>query len=106
MDHTLLIIQKLLKERHKEKQELTTALGYKTSSVFSDWLSGKNSSYKKKLPEIADFFGITTDQLLGSYPAEELGEAEFALMKEARDLSPEDKQDVLNFIKFLKSKKE
>lgn len=106
MDTTLLIIEKLLKERHIEKQELTAALGYKTSSVYSDWMSGKNSSYKKRLPAIADFFNISTDQLLGAYPAEELGETEFALMKEAKDLSPEDKQDVLNFIKFLKSKKE
>lgn len=106
MDTILLIIEELLKDRHIERHKLTAALGYKSSSVYSDWISEKNSSYKKRLPEIAEFFNISIEQLIGDFHAEELGETEFAFMKETKDLSPKDKQDVLNYIKYLKLKKE
>lgn len=36
-----------------------------SKNVFTDWKSGKNKSYHKHLPKIADFFGVTVDYLLG-----------------------------------------
>lgn len=34
-------------------------------SVYSAWKNGKNKSYFKYIPQIADFFGVSTDWLTG-----------------------------------------
>lgn len=44
--------------------------------AFTSWKSGKNSSYMKHLPQIADYLGVSVDYLLGKGPApSEVGEA-------------------------------
>lgn len=35
------------------------------SSTFGDWQAGRNKSYMKHLPQIADYFGVSADYLLG-----------------------------------------
>lgn len=63
MDQILCNIHKELNRQGKTQKDLCDFLGM-TESNFSLWNSGKNHSYKKKLPLIADFFGITQEQLL------------------------------------------
>lgn len=41
------------------------------SSIIGDWKSGRNKSYKKRLPEIADYFDVSTDYLLTGEPSEQ-----------------------------------
>ena len=69
--------------------------------------------------KLAKYFGVTTEYLLGEEKApekneppatnEELDKAldgvSFALYGEAKDLTIKEKQDVLKFIQFLKSKR-
>lgn len=57
-------IQELLRRSGRSQTELADFLGVR-KQVFSDWKAGRNSSYQKRLPEIAQFFGISVDELLG-----------------------------------------
>ena len=61
---TLYKISTLLSEQKKTQKQLTDFLGVK-KSTFSAWKSGRNSSYTKHIPQIADFLGVSTDYLLG-----------------------------------------
>lgn len=54
----------LLKEQNKSQKELCDHLGI-TKNAFTDWKAGRIKSYTKHLPQIADFFGVSVDYLLG-----------------------------------------
>lgn len=54
----------LLQSSKKKQKDLTDYLGI-TSNVFTDWKSGRIKSYNKYLPQIAEYFGVTVDYLLG-----------------------------------------
>lgn len=54
----------LLKEQKKSQKELCDYLGI-TKNAFTDWKSGRIKSYTKHLPQIAEFFGVSVDYLLG-----------------------------------------
>lgn len=55
----------LLKEQHKTQKELAEYLGM-TKSAFSGWKSRSNTSYKKYIGQIAIFFDVSVDYLLGN----------------------------------------
>ena len=57
-------ITSLLKEQKRTQKELCTFLGL-NQVAFSEWKSGKSKSYTKYLPQIAEFFGCSVDDLLG-----------------------------------------
>lgn len=58
------IITQLLKDEGKTQKELCERIGI-SGNVFTDWKSGRLNSYKKYLPEIADYLGVSVDYLLG-----------------------------------------
>ena len=62
---TLQIILDELNKQNKNQKELCDFLGIKKSN-FSDWKKGKSKSYKKYLPEIAQFFNVQVDHLIDS----------------------------------------
>lgn len=57
-------ISLLLKEKHISQKELCFKLGL-AQQAFTNWKNGNNDSYKKYLPQIADFLGVSVDYLLG-----------------------------------------
>lgn len=57
-------IIELLTEQNRKQKELTDYLGIE-KSIFSAWKIGDSVSYKKYLPEISNFFGVSVDYLLG-----------------------------------------
>ena len=61
---TLDVISNLLAESSKTQKELCEYLGVK-KQAFTDWKNGKSTSYLKYLPQIAEFFGVSVDYLLG-----------------------------------------
>ncbi len=61
---TLNKIYLLLSETGKTQKDLTDFLGIE-KSTFSQWKKGANQSYKKHISRIADYFGVTTDWLMG-----------------------------------------
>ena len=58
-------IIELLEKQNRQQKDLTDFLGLE-KSTFSAWKSKKSSSYKKYLPEIANFFKISIDELTGN----------------------------------------
>lgn len=58
------IISALLKNKKLTQKSLCEYIGLK-DKIFSEWKAGNNTSYMKKLPQIAEFFGVSVDYLLG-----------------------------------------
>lgn len=54
----------LLREKKRTQKDLCAYLGL-NPWTFSEWKAGKSESYKKYLPQIAEFFGCSVDYLLG-----------------------------------------
>lgn len=60
-------ISKLLSENNLTQKDLSDHLGI-SKNAMTDWKSGRIKSYTKYLPQIADYLGVSVDQLLnGSY---------------------------------------
>lgn len=64
MDITLERILKLLKSSGKRQKELTDFLGISANS-FTNWKLGLNTSYKKYVYAIAEFFDVSVEYLNG-----------------------------------------
>lgn len=58
-------IDKLLKEKEKKQIELTNFLGI-PKSKYTDWKKGRTNSYEKYLKEIAIFFNVSVDYIVGN----------------------------------------
>ena len=94
----------LLKAQNKKQIDLTNYLGL-SKNVFTEWKAGKNTSYKKHLPEIAQFFNVSVDFILGSNLEETSGSIGFtyALYNElTHDLSQDQLEQVKKFADFLR----
>ncbi len=103
---TLDIIIELLAKQNRQQKELTDALGLE-KSTFSAWKNGKSASYKKYLPEIANFFGITVDELIGgSVDTAGLDEAYFSFAQRAQNegIDPKDIELAIKTIQELKQR--
>lgn len=61
---TLDRISTILHEKGLTQKALTDFLGLK-KGTFTSWKSGLNESYKKYLPQIAEFLDVSVDYLLG-----------------------------------------
>jgi len=102
-------IIELLDSQNRQQKELTDFLGL-DKSTFSAWKNGKSASYKKYLPEIANFFGISVDELIGAgntpSKTNQIDEAYFSLVRRAQSegIDPEDIELAINTIKALRSK--
>ena len=102
---TLNKIIQILKERKIKQIELTNYLGV-SKNIFTDWKSGRNASYIKHLPKIADFFGVSVDYLLGKETSTTENDFTYALYNElAHDLSEEQIQQLKQFADFLRNSK-
>ena len=63
-------IIKKLKSSGRSQKELCEFIGIR-QQVFTDWKANRNQSYRKYLPEIANFFQISVSELIGeTAPAE------------------------------------
>ena len=65
MDKTLSIIIDLIGPKHGAIKELAEYLGI-TPNVVTNWKNGSNKSYRKYLKEIANYFGVSVDYLMGN----------------------------------------
>lgn len=88
----------LLKEQNKKQIELTSYLGL-SKNVFTEWKSNRANSYMKYLPQIAEFFGVSVDYLLGNN-----NDFTYALYNElTHDLSDENLKQLKQFADFLRN---
>ena len=103
----------LCRENDKKITPVVRELGLSTGGI-ARWRNG-SSPDGDTLYKIAEYFDVSTDYLLGKSDIkkpsdsgeldERLSEEEFALYGEVKDLTDEEKQRVLDFIKFTKSQR-
>lgn len=102
---TLNKITELLKLQHKKQKDLTDYLGL-TKNAFTNWKNGDNQSYKKHLPQIAEFFNVSADYLLGKEKSPTANSDEtlmFALYgDDNKDITPDMLNEVRAFAKFVR----
>ena len=106
---TLDIIKSLLKSEKKTQQELCQYLGV-SKQAFTEWNGGRNTSYKKYLPQIAEFFGVSVDYLLGKSEEKEKSpsvsdeDLKFALFGGDKDIPDEVLDEVKRFAAYAKER--
>ena len=101
---TLDIVSDLLKTQNKSQKDLTDFLGIK-KNAFTNWKNGHTESYKKYLPQIADFLSVSIDYLLGkeSNSGTENVDYTYAAYDElTRELNPEQIKQLVDFANFLR----
>lgn len=99
MDITLDRILSLLprneagKIQHGARAELAKSLGYKDGHIVSMWLSGASDSYKSKLRDIAELYGVSLEWLKGETddpcPQTGISAADQAVLDFVHSLAPE-----------------
>ena len=65
MDVTLERIIEELKLKKIKKTDLTDYLGFSSSAIFGNWISGRNTSYLKYLHAIANYLNVSVEYLRG-----------------------------------------
>lgn len=102
---------KLFQEKSLAIDDIERNLGT-NFATFKCWCNGYGDYFNDKLSILADLFGVSVDYLLdrtdknSSSLDEQLEGIDFTLYGEVRDLTDEEKQDVLDYIQYKKSKKE
>lgn len=95
----------LLKKQNKKQIELSNYLNL-SKNVFTEWKSGRNTSYMKHLPKIAEFFDVSVDFLLGKETTVNENDFTYALYNElTHDLSQEQIEQIKKFADFLRNNK-
>ena len=101
-------------------KELADALGISREAV-SKWEIGRNYPNQEILNSLATYFDVSTDYLLGRtddphpFPPEDTRTIEerwndpkneflYAMYGEVQDMTDEQKEELLNFVDYLKSK--
>ena len=68
LDKTLERIMYLCRVKGIRQRELATAIGFNRSNI-SQWKTGDSASYRKYLPEIANYLGVSVAYLVGEEDA-------------------------------------
>ena len=83
------------------------------NGTVGNWESGNRQPDYDTLSKIAEFFDVSIDYLLcrtntpQSVPLDEqLSGIDFALWSESREMTDEEKQDIIDYIKFKKIKRD
>ncbi len=103
-------IKELRKKHGLSQQELADALHVHQTAV-SQWENGKTAPDLDNLQQMAKLFGVSTDYILGqskptpSIPAPQLSDIDFALSGEIRELTDDEKQDLLDYVRFKLSQR-
>ena len=100
-------IRELRLARGMKQDELARRCGVKQGAV-STWENGVSSPKPDALMVMTDLFGVSVGYLLG-YESDEvepdIGDIDFALSGEIRDLSDAEKQDVLDYVRFKRAQR-
>ena len=103
-------ILELLKENNKKQKDLCDYLDI-SSNVFTNWKSGLNSSYNRYLPQIAEYFNVSVDYLVGNTDKKEKPLPKQGLYKNMKTivelydkLSPENQALALQMLSLLEIK--
>ncbi len=109
-------IRFLRKKMGFSQEDLAEKFGYKSYTTIQKWESGVSEPPFKQLKALSELFNVDMNTLVNSDLQESAETAEpdldkqpegveFALWGEVKDLSDDEKQDILDFIKFKKSQR-
>lgn len=102
----------LLKEQNKTQKQLSEFLKI-SPNAFTNWKAGLNSSYKKYVYAIADFFNVSVEYLTGETNEKDKAPSEnpddtlmFALygVEDNSDITPDMLDDIRNYAKYIRDK--
>lgn len=94
-------------QRAMSQKQLARELNCSQSTV-GYWETGERIPSFDKLQSIANYFGVTVDYLLGREEERDptkLDDFSYALFNETKDLTEEDKQQLMDMAKFLRMRK-
>lgn len=97
--HTFERIQGFLETKHKSQKELCDFLGV-SQSVYSGWKAGRIGSYTKYLPQIAEFLGVTVNDLIGTEPTAQDPQITI-LSRAARRMTSQEKDKLVELARLL-----
>lgn len=108
------IIKKIRTENKLSQAELAKMLNVHQTAV-SQWENGRTTPDVTIAKLISKQFGVSLDELLGNEtleisqtthsPESILDDVEFAFYGEFKDFTEEEKQDLIDFVQFIKSKR-
>jgi transcriptional regulator with XRE-family HTH domain len=101
----ILRITRLLKEKHISAARMSRDLGF-SSGLFSQWKQGQQTPSPEKLLKMADYFGVTTDYLLGHDPADGASDLRRAIMRGLDGLEEPALERVLDYVRFTAEQQE
>ena len=84
------------------QKDLAEAVDLKHNAV-SNWEKGVSSPGPEMIRKLCNILRMPPNFFFDTQEEESLSGVEFALFGEVRQLSPEDQQDVLNFIRYKRS---
>ncbi len=96
---------KQLREEHgMDREQLAARLGMSYSTV-AKYEAGTRFPDQQTLLKLAEIFNVSTDYLLGRSDSDELPQTIAPYLPEGFDeLSPEAKQEILNFVEYIMHK--
>lgn len=102
-------LQELRKSQGYSQKELS-ALFHVSQNTISQWENGTRKPSYESAQDVAKFFHVTVDYLLGDSDTplsldKQLEGIDFALYGETKDLTDAEKEKILDFIKFTKSQR-
>ncbi len=98
---------------HGAKAEFAKSIGYNDGAIVSMWIKGTSTSYKNKLHEIAEKYGVSVKWLRGETddpgikeaPATEGEGSDGKIAQFIRSASAEELAEISRYIDFLESKR-
>ncbi len=94
------------KRKGLTQKELADAVGARHNTV-SNWEAGRNQPDPDTVRALCALLEVDSNYFYETETVEsQLSDIEFALFGEVRELSDQDKQDVLDFIRFKKAMRE
>ena len=94
----------LLEKQNKSQKDLADYLGIGKNRI-TDWKAGRIHSYTKYLPQIAEFFGVSVDQLLGTPSPAEASLLPAELLAVIATFSEAEMRELENYIHYIVSKR-
>ena len=104
------IIKQLRQKMGLTQVELAKELNISQGSL-SSYETGRNAIDNDMLVRFARYFGVTVDELLGvkhdelNEKIDDMSAIEYALSGEIRNLSEDEMQDVLDYVRFKRAQK-
>lgn len=94
-------IFELMEKEHVTAKQLSAATGISQSN-FTEWKKGRSNPKLEALIQISEFFNVPIEYLTGTETDENA--MDLKIQAEAKQLSENQKADVLKYIEFIKTK--